>query len=372
MKVIGVGPVQRSMGGASVALPLDSAISLTNPSAMTELDRRIDLAVTYFSPDVGYKATSDSGMVTRNNTFICSDMSSCVMPAIGMILPVNEKYTFGFGAYGVCGMGVDYKTNLYHNVTYTEYQFMKFAPAIAHRLNDEFSIGATLNVDYATMEFNAGSPIEQSHENGEAFGIGVVVGTMYRLNDNITLGFSYESKQSFSDFSFDTPVGTDKLRLNQPQSLTCGLAMKPINRLRVAFDVSWIDWPQVVGKNLPAYTQNESGATPWNMNWDEQWVYKLGFEYDIDAKTKFRLGYNYAKNPLDSNRAFETIAFPAIAQHHITGGFAKELTNKLILNLGVMYAPEVSFNAANVNQFIDSSTTKMSQCSVDVGITYLF
>ena len=98
----------------------------------------------------------------------------------------------------------------------------------------------------------------------------------------------------------------------------------------------------------------------------------LGFEYDIDAKTRFRLRYNSAKNPLDSNRAFETIAFPAIAENLITGGLAKGLTNKLILNLGVMYAPEVSFHAANVNQFIDSSTTEMSQYSVDVGITYLF
>lgn len=372
MRVIGIGPVQRSMGGANVALPLDSAVSLSNPAAMTELNKRIDLSMTYFDPDVRYKATSNGGMVTSNGTFISSDMSACVIPAIGMIYPVSERYTFGLGLYGICGMGVDYRSNLYHNVTYTEYQFMKCAPAIARRLSDKLSIGAALNVDYATMEFNAGSPLEQPHEDGDAFGLGATVGTMYKLNDRIALALAYESKQSFSDFRFKTSIGTDKLRLNQPQSLTLGLAIEPTNKLRVAFDVTWIDWPQSVGKNLPSYTQNESGATAWNMNWDEQWVYKLGFEYDLDVKTKFRLGYNFAKNPLDSSRAFESIAFPAIAEQHITGGLARKLTNKLILNLGAMYAPEVSYDVSNANQFIDSATTEMSQYSVDVGVTYIF
>jgi len=372
MRVIGVGPVQRAMGGANVALPLDSAVSLTNPSAMVELDRRIDIAATYFNFDVSYKATSTAGMVVRNNTFIDSDMGPCFMPAIGMTLPISDSSTLGLGAYGVCGMGVDYQRNLYNNVTYTEYQYMKLAPAIAHRLNDKTSVGMALNLGYATMEFNAGSPLEQPHKDGEAFGMGITVGTLYQINDTASFGLAYESKQSFSDFEFSTPAGTDKLRLNQPQSLTLGLALRPANKLRMAFDIAWIDWPQTVGKNRPAYTQNRSGATPWNMNWDEQLVYKLGFEYDIGKTTRLRFGYNYAENPLDANRAFETIAFPAIAEHHITGGLAVQLSEKRILNIGAMYAPEVSFRTANANQFINSARTEMSQYSVDVGITSFF
>lgn len=372
MRVIGFGPVQRAMGGASVALPLDSAVTLSNPAALTELDRRLDIGATYFDPKVRYKATSNAAMVTRNNLYIDSDTSPCIMPAAGVTLPVNDKFTFGFGAYGVCGMGVDYPSNLYHNVTYTEYQLMKFAPAIACRLNNNLSIGAALNLNYAMMEFNAGSPLEQPHKDGKAPGIGVTIGTLYKISEIVNLGLAYESKQSFYDFRFSTPGGRDKLRLNQPQSLTCGLGIKPTEKLRMAFDVSWIDWPQTVGKNLPAYTKNRSGATAWNMNWDEQFVYKLGLEYDLNNKTKLRLGYNYARNPLDSGRAFENIAFPAIAEHHITGGSAVNLTDKLILNLGIVYAPKVSFHTANANQFINSAKTEMSQYSVEVGLAYIF
>ncbi len=372
MRVIGVGPVQRAMGGASVALPLDSAVSLTNPAAIIELDRRLDISTTYFDPHVRYKATSIGGMVTQNNASICSDMNPCYMPAVGMALPVNKAVAFGLGAYGVCGMGVKYPSNLYHNVTYTEYQYMKFTPAMAYRLNNKSSVGAALNLGYAMMEFNAGSPTEKPHNDGDALGLGFTIGTLYQINDAVALGLAYESKQSFSDFKFSTSSGTDKLRLNQPQSLTLGLAVKPIKRLRMAFDVAWVDWPQTLGKNMPRYTQNSSGATPWNMNWDEQLIYKLGFEYEINKASRLRFGYNYARNPLDSSRAFENIAFPAIAEHHITGGLAIQLNNKRILNIGAMYAPEVSFHTANANQFIDSATTEMSQYSVDVGITCMF
>ena len=34
IKLIGLGPVQRGMGGASVGLPLDSATTVTNPAGM--------------------------------------------------------------------------------------------------------------------------------------------------------------------------------------------------------------------------------------------------------------------------------------------------------------------------------------------------
>ena len=372
MRVIGVGPVQRAMGGASIALPLDSAVTLTNPAAIIELDRRLDISTTYFNPHVRYKATSIDGMVTQNNASISSDRSPCYIPAVGMVMPVNKATAFGFGAYGVCGMGVKYPSNLYHNVTYTDYQYMKFTPAMAYRLNNKSSVGAALNLGYAMMEFNAGSPAEKPHNDGDAFGLGFTIGTLYQINDTVALGLAYESKQSFSDFRFSTSSGTDKLRLNQPQSLTLGLGVKALKRLQVAFDIAWIDWPQTVGKNMPRYTQNSSGATAWNMSWDEQLVYKLGFEYEVNEATKVRFGYNYARNPLDSSRAFENIAFPAIAEHHITGGLAIQLNDRRILNIGAMYAPKVSLHTANAGQFINSATTEMSQYSVDVGITCMF
>ena len=372
MKVIGVGPIQRSMGGASVGLPLDAATTITNPAGLSELQRRLDIGATYFSPDVSYKAHSEAAMVTHDNSSISSDTGACTMPSIGLALPIDEIWSFGIGAYGVCGMGVDYKSNLYNNVTYTDYGFMKIAPAISRRFGEKLSLGIALNLDCAQMDYEAGSTAEVPHHNGHEYGLGFTAGAIYKLTDVVTLGFAYESKQDFSDFEFNTTSGRDKLAFDQPQNITFGVGIRPAERWRIAFDAAWIDWSQVMGKDQPKYTENSSGAMPWNMNWDEQYVFKAGLEYDLNEKVKLRAGYNYGKNPLDSSRAFENIAFPAIAEHHITAGTGIMLNKNLALNIGFMYAPKVSLETGNPSQYIDSATTKMSQYSIDIGLSYTF
>ncbi len=62
MRLIGFGPIQNSMGGVSVGLPLDAAAVLTNPAGMSTLPGRIDFGASYFKPSVEYKATEAPGM----------------------------------------------------------------------------------------------------------------------------------------------------------------------------------------------------------------------------------------------------------------------------------------------------------------------
>jgi len=372
MKVIGVGAVQRSMGGASVGLPLNSATTITNPAGITELEKRLDFGLTYFAPDVNYQASSNAMQVTYNNTTLASDMKYFFIPALGVVKPIDERFSVGLGAYGVSGMGVDYEENLYNNITYTNYALMKIAPTVAYSVNDRLSIGIAPNIDYATMEFEAGMPTEVAHHEGSAFGFGFTVGLLYRANDLLSFGCAYESRQWFSDFEFDTVRGTDKLSFDQPQSVTFGVGITPTERFRLAFDVMWIDWASTMGRNRPGYSVNSSNATSWNMYWDEQLVYKIGAEFDINEKISLRAGYNYGRNPLKIDRTFENISFPAITEHHITCGAGLDISENMELNLGFMYAPEVTLNTSNAGQFINSATTRMAQYSVDVAIAYKF
>jgi len=135
MRMIGFGPVQDSMGGVSVGLPLDAASVLTNPAGMSVLPGRIDFGASYFVPSVKYKATgAGPGMVMNDGATIDSDRGGSPVPAFGLIIPINDKLRFGIGAYGVAGMGVDYVQNLYSGVTYTSYSQMRFAPGLSYKL----------------------------------------------------------------------------------------------------------------------------------------------------------------------------------------------------------------------------------------------
>ncbi len=368
MRMIGFGPVQNSMGGVSVGLPLDAASILTNPAGMSFLTGRIDFGATYFKPSVEYKAVG-----AASGTTIDSDRGASPIPAFGLIIPLGERFRVGLGAYGVAGMGVDYRADLYGSTTYTSYSQMRFSPAVSYKINNMISVGAAVNVMYATMEFNVASAAGQlPHPSTSSFGYGATVGVLVKPVEYIQIGLAYETKSYFQDFEFNTAGGRDKLDFDQPQTATLGLGIKPIKNLAIGLDVQWIRWSETNGANLPQYASNVSGAMPWNMDWRDQFVYKIGVQYQVHPMVALRAGYNYGRMPLNSIRAFENIAFPAVSEHHITAGVGINFTERFSLNIGGTYSPAAKISGTNIMQGIVSYEAQMSQLAFDMGLTYTF
>jgi long-chain fatty acid transport protein len=405
MRMIGFGPVQNSMGGVGVGATLDAASVLSNPAGMSELGGRVDFGATYFMPTVKYSATGiDAGqgnqLVNQPGVTLTSDKGASPIPAFGLVIPIDSQWSFGMGAYGVAGMGVDYAQNLYSGTTFTGYSQMRFTPGVSYKLNDMFSFGLTLNGMWATTEWNVANPFGQApHMTAGAFGIGATIGAKITPIQMLTIGLAFETTSFFQDFAYNTgvrsnpggatlpplPGGVDKLTFNQPCVLTGGVAVRPLEMLLVAADVEWINWAATNGANKPSFSQNSSGAMPWNMNWSSQVVFKLGVQVTPLDWLALRAGFNYGKNPLDASRAFENIAFPAVAESHITLGAGFNLGKHVAINLGAMIAPTVSISGSNplppqgtpnypgpYGQGIASYTTSMSQYGLDAGVAYKF
>jgi long-chain fatty acid transport protein len=401
MRLIGFGPVQNSLGGVGVGATLDSASILTNPAGITELGGRFDFGATLFSPSVEYSATGIAPqLVNQPGVTLKSDRGASPVPAFGLVIPIDENWVFGIGAYGVAGLGVDYAQNLYSSTTFTSYSQLRFTPGVAYKLNKLVSFGLTLNASWATTEWDVASGFGQaSHDTAAAFGIGATIGVKVTPIEILTVGLAYETKSFFQDFSYNTPVrpnpadptgaplpgGVDKLTFNQPGVLTGGVAVRPLEILLVAADVEWIDWSSTNGANLPAFSQNSSGALPWNLNWSGQVVFKLGAQVTPLEWLRIRAGFNYGKSPLDPARAFENIAFPAVAESHITAGAGFDIGKHVVLNVGGVYAPKVTLSGSNplpppgtpgypgpFGQGIQAYTIAMSQWSLDAGIGYRF
>ena len=108
------------------------------------------------------------------------------------------------------------------------------------------------------------------------------------------------------------------------------------------------------------------------MNWSDQVVVKVGAESRGDEGPQVRAGYNYGKMPLDADRAFENIAFPAVSEHHVTLGAGYDI-GSLTVNVAGVYSPEAKISGANMaQQGIASYESKMSQVAVDLGLAYKF
>ena len=407
MRLPSFGAVQGSMGGASAAAPLDGATLISNPAGLSALDARLDASISYFKPSVDYQASESplpagftGAVVAQPGKVLESQRGASPLPALAAVIPLSGGLTLGVGAFAVAGMGVDYAQNLYGGVTYSSYSQMRFAPGLAYRLTDWLSIGATANVMYANMGYDAPEGMLQvSHQAASAFGVGGTVGVQVQAMKGLTFGAAYESKSFFQDFKFNIPAhqpldpstgfpavdqngqpvilpaSVDSIAFNQPSSFTAGLAWNAFEPLTLAGDVQLIRWSESNGLNLPAYNSDvrQTGAMPFNLNWNDQWVFKLGAQYRVSKLLALRAGYNYGKSPLDASRPFENIAFPAVAEHHITAGFGLDLSDRFSVALAGMYVPESKVTGSNPQQqFIASYQATMSQFAVDMSVGYRF
>jgi len=128
-------------------------------------------------------------------------------------------------------------------------------------------------------------------------------------------------------------------------------------------------------------------------------VFAVGAQYKATDKLSLRIGYNYASNPVNEHNingfsngnptmttvqgitmptyyyeTFRIIGFPAIVEHHITGGIGYKFTDAFSLNLGFVYAFENTMTETGTDftgQPVALEST-LSETSLDFGLTWRF
>ena len=394
--LIAIGPIARAMGGVGIAAPQDSISAVfANPAGMCFAPfcnaTTFDFAGTLFMPKVDGAVIQASG-----TTQASSDDSVYAIPAIGLSVPINKTFPswrFGIAAYGVSGLGVDYRASALDNPSafgpyplisgeYTQLQIMKFAPALAVQALDNLSLGLALHIDYASLDLRDGS--------SPNYGYGLQAGLIYTLTDEITLGTSYITAQTTNHKNikdFDGVNGRDDLELEAPQQLGFGIAYNLLDpaKLLIEADAKWLNWSDAKGYK--------------DFDWDDQWVYALGVQFRPTEMLTLRAGYSYSKNPVKEHDGFDgtgtptnvkvvqgstfptyyyetfrIIGFPAIVEKHLTFGIGIQVAPTVTVNLGYMHAFEETISETGTD-FTGAPVTlesTLSEQSYDFGLTWLF
>ena len=374
--LIGVGPTSRAMGGVGVASPQDSISAIfANPAAMCFgaycPGSEATFAGTYFNPTVDSKADfSNMGQGIGESD---SQMDPFVVPAIGISTPLTSRLRFGVGAYGVSGMGVNYKEEdpQYQNM-YTKLEVMKFAPNLAYLVTPDFSVGASLSVSYQNLDLGTGG--------AHGYAYGMQLGALYHFNI-FNFGVSYTTPQSVTHenvFDFNGDGDFDDLDLEAPQTLSFGVSAEPNDSLLVEFDTKWINWSDADGYE--------------DFDLDDQWVFAVGAQYKVTQALALRIGYNYAKNPVNEHNGFNPggttnlqgtdvptmnyeffriVGFPAIIEHHLTLGAGYKFTSKMAVNISYMHGFEETIKETSAADMAKLEST-IKEDSVSVGFTVQF
>ena len=412
--LIGVGPISRGMGGVGIASPQDAISAVfSNPAAMCFgafcPSNQVDFAGTAFMPNIhasikgGVSPLGPFGPAPFANR-AHSDPRVFPIPALGISysFPEYPSWRFGFGAYGVTGLGVDYRGTSLDQPNFfgpgaplaagafSNLQIMKFAPTAAYQINHWLSLGASFNISYSTVDLRNGS--------NSGFAPGAQIGAIIKPHKNVSIGLSYTTPQDVNHHNVLTgaptfpggPATLHSLALSSPNNLGVGLGWEAIPRkLLFEADFKWLNWANADGYR--------------HFDWSDQYVFNIGAQYKPIPKLALRMGYNYGNNPVKGHKnfvgfnpanpaqppmttiqgtpiptyffeTFRTLGFPAIVEHHITAGIGYDVSERFAINVGFMYAFENSITATGTNLAGQPTSIKssLSETGVDLGLSWRF
>ncbi|MEO8138749.1 MAG: outer membrane protein transport protein [Gemmatimonadota bacterium] len=224
---------------------------------------------------------------------------------------------------------------------------------------------------FANLGIPAGTDFADVNLTGNATGVGYNLGAILEPSDKVSLGLRFLSRQkvkmnngtaAISQVStgitlaagnpFGVPAGTPldavvagqftgsgplqdqnaRTAVRMPEQLVGGIMVKPVDRLKLLFDVSWTNWKvfdtlSIITANLPQSNipENFGATTAW----------RYGAEYEISPTTVIRAGYLFhnAAEPKGS----VTPNLPEGSRSEFTVGLGAKLGSSLHGDLAYQY-----------------------------------
>lgn len=370
----GVGAVNRSMGGAGTAAPLDAVGALQwNPGSITGLPtNRFDLGVDLVANQNKVTSTLFAGTPGEITGTTHSHAGVAPLPALGVVTHSEDDcWSYGLGMFAIGGFAVNYPTSLTNPIftppmpvgvgsggNYSRLSLLQVVPTVARKLPNGFSIGIAPTITIADAQLDPFPLAAPDDANGDMFfsfppalrgrprwGLGVQAGVYYESPSGVNLGLAIKSPQWFEDFEF---FSADELgvprevstQLEYPMIITGGAAYKPTEFTLLAIDLRYVDYDNTPVFGDPAGFNPDGSLT--GLNWESSFVVAVGFQWEVTGSTTLRTGYSYNTSPIQDETVFLSVSAPAVYEHIFNLGLSHQLTENVIFSATWVHAFERS------------------------------
>ena len=381
----GVGPIDQGMSGAGMAAPQDALTALHwNPAAVFAVPgKTLDIGIQLMMPTSTLTSSVQAGAfgpafgppVTMSGS-TDSEAGPFPIPSIGFAYaPEGSKWAFGLSAYGVGGFGVDYAQSATNPILTPQmpnggmgfgamesaFMLLQVSPTVAYRLNDKISFGFSSTWNMANLELSVfpatppqfidafgtpnvpqdDLPLYPDAPGTWALGWGFQAGLHAMVNEDLSAGISFKSRQSFNDFEYEpeTAGAPDyTFQMDFPMIVSGALAYTGVEDLLLALDVRYIDYANTPGFDESGF-DNQFAVT--GFGWDAVTVVAFGAQYMVADGLHVRAGYAFNNSPISDDVAFFNAPAPALVEQHISGGFSYQINDMMMFSLAGQYAPNV-------------------------------
>ncbi len=410
-QLTGVGAINRSMGGAATAAPLDTLGAFQwNPATITALPSSTDFGLELLLPQAKLASTVNPGSFGPGTPPIPvsgsehSNSGAFPLPEFGVVYqPEDSPLSYGLGLLTVGGFSANFPGSLTNPILspsppngfgvgpiFAQYQLMQIIPTVAIQATERLSIGFSPIVDLASLSVSPGSLAAPDAAGGGfatypplthgtyQWGAGFQVGAYYTTESHWQFGASFKSTQWFNSFQYNSQnqVGAPrniKLAVDAPMIISLGTAYSGFDRFLLALDLRYLDYRNTRGFSQTGFAPN--GAVN-GLGWDNIFALSTGAQYQATDAASLRMGYSFSTNPIGNDKTFFNIASPLVIQHGIYFGGSYNITQSFKVSLtyahffqnsisGPWISPQGPIPGTNV-------TSTASADSIIAGASFLF
>lgn len=389
----------RSSGraGASIAVPDSGSVIVDNPGALHGLpsSQLFELRVDSYLLDAKYDDPENSAG---------GPFRPALIPELSWVSK-GDRWALGFSLISPGGFSTRYSLAA-PSIGETPYQsslmLLKALPAVSFRIDERWSIGATLGAAYASLSLKAPLFVQTGAFSGlpttqelDAYGWGIATsaGLYYvdgEAGDRTSFGLTYthgthfslegETTARFFNLAPD-PIAAKfdaKLELDLPRSVGVGVA-REWARTRLSLDVVWTDWASAFD-DVPLRLDGSADAAfagqvlrdRFPLEWNDRVSFRIGIERKLGGGRILSAGYNYHPNP--ARRSAMTPLIPTVLEHTVALGYAVPL-GRFTLALATQFSAGPSTRLGRsriVGGEFDGGKLDGCAFGLFVGVTYAF
>ncbi len=188
-------------------------------------------------------------------------------------------------------------------------------PTIAYRINDWISVGAGVQIQYASANLNTGlgaTPGLEANVGGKGWGYGFTAGVTLTPTPTTTVGIGWRSRvdQKINGALVTTfplgplaTTGSVNTTLDLPDTVSLGIRQRLDAQWTLLGTVEWANWSRIGTATIlqpsGAAATIVGTAVTLPFQYKDGWFFSAGAEYKWNERLTLRSGVGYEISPID-------------------------------------------------------------------------
>jgi long-chain fatty acid transport protein len=397
----GYGPKSKSIAGACVAMSFGAMCAASNPASLAIAGNRLELGAALFIPERGFTANDDALPPSETGPRSIppgryeSENDLFLIPYGAYNKMLDDDSSIGVAIGGNGGMNTQYDSPIFENfanpndpsttpssTTGIDLSQLFAGITYSRKISERHSFGITPIFAVQSFEATGLQPFtsfsahpDKVTDNGKdyAYGAGLKIGWLWRVNKHLNLAASYQSEILMSDFNDYKGLFADEGNFNVPQNYDVGFSYKINSDITFVFDFQHIDYASVSAMGNASDLVFTPGSIQLGTKdglgygWEDMDIVKLGLQWQFKPSLTLRAGYSHASDIFPESQALFNILSPAVIKEHYTFGFGKQIGSKNEINVAFMYAPNEKVSGLNPNTGPQTGFVEMEEWEIEVG-----